>query len=334
MIRRAWSALLCLVAGCADPPGVSLEEVKDFGSNPGELRMLKYVAGSLADESRIGAGSPDSGNDTSAARGLPLVVALHGCTQDAAELGEYGGWVRLAERWGFLLLLPEQRRGNNLTRCFNWYSAEDTRRDTGEALSIRQMIDRMRLDHAVDARRVYVTGISAGAAMTLALLAAYPELFAGGAPLAGIPFGCAEGLFAALKCMVGPPDREAALWGMEVRSASSHGGPWPRLSVWQGAADSAVDPANATAIVSQWTDLHGIDRAPREEVHPGGYAHARYQDSNGETLVESWRIEGMGHGVPVDPGPGEDQCGKTGRFFPDVDICSSIEIARFWGLSP
>ena len=230
------------------------------------------------------------------------------------------------------MVLPEQRRSNNLTRCFSWYSPEDHRRDAGEALSIRQMVDRMRRDHDIDPQRIFVTGISAGAAMSLALAAVYPEVFAGAAPLAGIAYGCADGLLSGLTCMRGPPERGAADWGEAVRSATSHTGPWPRISVWQGDADSAVDPANAQAIVLQWTNVHGIDIAPEQVDKPKGHLHALYRSPDREIPVERHRIEGMGHGVPVDPGLGEDQCGNEGRFFPDMNICSALYIARFWGL--
>ncbi|MCG6863385.1 MAG: PHB depolymerase family esterase [Chromatiaceae bacterium] len=300
--------------------------------------MFKYVPRSLATARPAAGAGPTTGGagissaDTLPVGGLPLVVALHGCMQNAHEYGENSGWIDLADRWGFLLLLPEQRRSNYLTQCFNWYSAEDNRRNTGEALSIRQMVARMQRDHGVAPERIFVTGVSAGGAMTLALAAAYPEVFAGAAPVAGIAFGCADGLLSALGCMRDPPDKKAAEWGAAVRSATSHKGPWPRISVWQGEADSAVDPENAEAIVRQWTNVHGIDSRPVQVNDLTGRVHSLYPDSNGRALVESYRIKGMGHGVPVDPGPGERQCGKAGRFFPDADICSSFWIGRSWGL--
>jgi poly(hydroxyalkanoate) depolymerase family esterase len=337
-IRSLPLLLLLLVAACSRPPSVALEEVDTFGPNPGDLRMLVYVPSSLGPGVRRPGNGDTSGQE--AGRGVknvsspavPLVVALHGCTQDAQEYAENSGWASLADRWDFLLLLPEQRRSNNWTRCFNWYSPEDSRRDSGEALSIRQMIARMQRDYAVDPQRIYVTGISAGAAMTMNLAADYPDVFAGAAPVAGIPFGCADGFLSALGCMWDPPAKDAAEWGAEVLSATDHQGPWPRISVWQGEADSAVDPANAEAIVSQWTNVHGIGSTPEDAHDLKGHVHSLYRDSSGRVLVESYRINGMGHGVPVDPGPSRNQCGKAARFFPDVDICSSLRIAELWGL--
>ncbi len=99
-----------------------LNDVAEFGSNPGNLRMLTYVPDNLAPSS-------------------PLVVVLHGCTQTAAGYDIGAGWSTLADRYGFALLFPEQRQANNQKLCFNWFEAGDIARDRGEPLSIRQMID-------------------------------------------------------------------------------------------------------------------------------------------------------------------------------------------------
>lgn len=336
-------ALSILVLGCSDPPHSSLEEVEEFGSNPGALRMFKHVPVSLMSKTPTKAVVRADGQDRVPSNenrpappvlpGVPLVVALHGCMQDATGYGEDSGWVQLANRWGFLLLLPEQTYRNNLARCFSWFSPEDNRRGKGEALSIRQMVDRMRQDHTIDPQRIYLTGISAGAAMSLVMAAGYPEVFAGVAPVAGIAYGCADGMLSGLSCMREPPDKDAVAWGAAVRSATNHKGPWPRISVWQGEADAAVDPANAEAIVRQWTSVHDIDDTPKMANDLEGHVHALYRDANGQTLVESFRIREMGHGVPVDPGAGENQCGREGRYFLDVGICSGLHITRFWGLS-
>ena len=112
-----------------------LRRQDDFGSNPGNLRMLSYVPQDLP-------------------RGRPLVVALHGCTQTAAVFDYGSGWSNLAERHGFAMLFPEQQHANNPNNCFNWFLASDTRRGQGEALSIRQMIERMIEDYDIDRSRI------------------------------------------------------------------------------------------------------------------------------------------------------------------------------------
>src|SRR5689334_23050100 len=174
--------------------------------------------------------------------GAPLVVALHGCTQTAGGYDRGTGWSTLAAREGFALLLPEQRQGNNANRCFNWFEPGDTRRDQGEAASIRQMVAHMVERHRLDPQRVFVTGLSAGGAMASVMLATYPEVFAAGAILAGLPYGAAHSMPEAFEAMTTGRPRPARDWAEAVRRASPHRGPWPRVSVWQGEADTTVRP--------------------------------------------------------------------------------------------
>ncbi|MDP3670382.1 MAG: PHB depolymerase family esterase [Telluria sp.] len=213
--------------------------ITGFGSNPGNLRMFKYVPKDLAPS-------------------RPLVVALHGCLQDAADYDDEPGWIQFADKHRFALLLPAQAIGNNSSRCFNWFEPQDFQRDQGEALSIRQMIDKMKLDHKTDPARTYVSGLSAGGAMTAVMLAAYPELFAGGAIIAGIPYGCARDQNeATTQCgvNVGPGSAtpikslSPAQWGDLVRGAAAYRGAYPRVAIWQGTADSVVNPLNATELM-------------------------------------------------------------------------------------
>lgn len=175
-------------------PADALVEMGGFGSNPGRLRMLAYVPARLA------------------ARPA-LVVVLHGCTQSAADYVRGAGWLTLADRFGFALLCPEQRRLNNPRLCFNWFLPDDTTRDQGEPLSIRQMVHTMVARFGLDGDRVFVTGLSAGGAMTSVLLATYPDVFAGGAIIAGLPYGCAHNAHEALRAMFEGQDRPAREWG-------------------------------------------------------------------------------------------------------------------------
>ena len=176
-----------------------LIEVTGFGANPGELKMFSFV--------------PDELQPKPA-----LVVVLHGCGQTASGYDLGAGWSSLAARYGFALLMPEQQASNNPNGCFNWFNPEDTARDSGEACSIRQMITRMVGDVGIDPHRVFVTGISAGGAMTSVMLATYPEVFAGGAIIAGLPFGVATNVREALSGMFQTPDRPAGELGDLVRT--------------------------------------------------------------------------------------------------------------------
>lgn len=296
-----------------DVRGQTLQEVTDFGSNPGNLRMFTYLPAGLPANS-------------------PLIVALHGCKQSASAYDDETGWAEIADRSKSALLLPEQQSVNNPTMCFNWFSAEDSARGEGEALSIKQMIDRMKEEHALDSSRIFVTGLSAGGAMTSVMLAAYPEVFAGGAILAGVPYGCATNLFEAFGCMNPGRNLTPADWGGLVRNASSHHGPWPRVSIWQGSEDQTVAPMNAGELVDQWTDVHGIDTDPDGQDSVNGHEHEVFKDAQGLVRVESYTISGMKHGMPIWPGSGGERCGTPGQWIVDAGICSSYHIARFWGL--
>lgn len=294
--------------------GGALTEVTGFGANPGALRMMVHVPADLP-------------------RGAPLVVALHGCTQNAVAYDDGCGWSSMANRLGFAVLLPEQQRSNNPSLCFNWFEAGDIARGGGEALSIRQMIAHMLENHAIDPARVFVTGLSAGGAMTAVMLATYPEVFAGGAIIAGLPYGAGIGVAEALRAMSRPGAASGSERGSAVRAASPHRGPWPRVSVWHGDADMTVAQDNAGESVKQWLDLHGLDAGkPAPERSPPGDTHLAWRGKDGAVRVESHRIAGMGHGVPLRPGEGGGRAGTAGAYMLDVGISSTHAILGFWGI--
>ena len=264
--------------------------------------------------------------------GAALVVVLHGCTQSAAGYDHGAGWSHLADRHGFALLFPEQQRANNMNLCFNWYQPEDAARDRGEARSIRAMIAQMIEAHKLDPARIFMTGLSAGGAMTSVMLAAYPEVFAAGAIIAGLPFGCADTLGEALGAMSQVAGADEAALGEAVRQASPHRGPWPRVSVWHGSADRLVVPANGEAIVRQWRDVHGLPAAPARREQVDGYPRRVWTDAAGKVLVEDYVVTGMAHGTPLRPGREEGESGQAGAHMLDVGLSSTDRIAAFFGL--
>ncbi|SDO11439.1 PHB depolymerase family esterase [Afipia sp. GAS231] len=292
-----------------------LVEIGQFGTNPGALRMFAFVPEHLQ-------------------RAPALVVVLHGCGQTAAGYDLGAGWSTLAKRYGFALLMPEQQAANNANTCFNWFNPGDVARGRGEAASIRQMIARMVAEHKIDSRRIYVTGLSAGGAMTSVMLATYPEVFAGGAVIAGLPFGIASNVREALSGMMQSSPRSARELGDLVRKASKHKGPWPKLSVWHGSADRTVNPANADEIVKQWLDVHGLPTAPMSTSEVDGYPRDVWWNEDGETVVESYTITDMAHGTPLGIASGSDESyGTAGAFLIEAGISSSYHIANFFGLT-
>ena len=288
-----------------------LKSLDGFGSNPGALQARTYVPKSLQ-------------------AGAPLVVVLHGCTQTADGYNRSSAWSEAAQGHGFALLFPEQQRANNPNLCFNWFSPEDATRGRGEALSIRQMVAAMHERHGTDPNRVFVTGLSAGGAMAAVMLATYPEIFAGGAIIAGLPYGTARSVPQAFDRMRGhggvAPDALAAI----VRSASGHKGPWPTLSVWHGTSDATVDSSNARAIVDQWRGVHGVPRAPSRTDTVNGYPHRVWKNAGGREVIEEYVLTGMGHGTPLSEREGFGE--TAGPFMLDVGISSTRRIASFWGI--
>ncbi|RST31291.1 PHB depolymerase family esterase [Sphingomonas ginkgonis] len=290
-----------------------LSELFNFGSNPGQLKAKIYMPPLLRSSA-------------------PLVVVLHGCTQSAASYDIGSGWSRLAEEQGFAVLFPEQQRSNNPNLCFNWFSPTDTSRERGEALSIRQMIGAIQQRHSTDPSQTFVTGLSAGAAMSAAMLATYPDVFAGGAVIAGLPFGTARSVPEAFDQMRAHVCDHADGLAALVRAASTHRGPWPTLSVWHGSGDKVVDPSNASALIDQWGRLHGTEPAPSriDEVH--GYPHRVWSAPDGREVIEEYVITGMGHGTPLSAEGGLSY-EVPGPYMLEAGISSTRLIASFWGIN-
>src|ERR1017187_7455779 len=120
------------------------QAVSSFGTNPGNLNMYSYAPTGII------------GN-------APLVVAMHGCTENATTYAAQSGWDKLADNHKFYVVYPEQNAANNSSTCFNWFVAGDIQRNQGEAYSIKQMVDYMKVHYGIDTTQVFVTGLSAGA---------------------------------------------------------------------------------------------------------------------------------------------------------------------------
>ncbi|KQS99262.1 hypothetical protein ASG42_27895 [Rhizobium sp. Leaf391] len=287
-----------------------LTDLGQFGSNRGELEAKIYIPKGLMPRSA-------------------LVVVLHGCTQSAAVYDQASGWSHLAEDYGFAVLFPQQTRANNANTCFNWFVPGDIRKDQGEAFSIRQMIETTIARYDIDRSRIFITGLSAGGAMTNVMLATNPELFAGGAIIAGLPYGTATTVPEAFDRMRGQGLPSVDKLQSLLRSASNHKGPWPTIAVWHGTSDATVLPANAKAIIDQWRGVHGLAIQPDIGEMIDGQSRKTWTAADGREVMEFFNIKNMGHGTPLDTSTGY---GRAAPYMLDVGISSTLHIARSWGL--
>ncbi|MBB6549704.1 alpha/beta hydrolase family esterase [Nonomuraea rubra] len=310
LLSRTLALLLLALLPWTPARAASLSQVASFGTNPGNLTMYAYRPDGLAS-------------------GRPLVVLLHGCTQNAAGYFASSGWRKYADQWGFALVLAQTGSANNSASCFNWFQTGDTTRGQGEAASIRNMVAHAVAAFGSDPARVHVSGLSAGGAMAAVMLATYPDVFAAGSIGAGLAYRCATSLTQASSCQYGPTSRTPRQWGDLVRGAHpGHAGPYPRVAIWQGQSDYTVVPANGDQLRDQWTDVRGVSQTPTATRSlTGGTTLTVYGDDD----VRLYEIAGMGHGLPVDPGSAADQCGATAAYFLDT-ICSAYHDARFFGL--
>jgi feruloyl esterase len=164
------------------------------------------------------------------------------------------------------------------------------------------------------------------------MLAVYPDVFAAGAVIAGIPFGAATDVHGALQSMSAASNRSGAHWGDHVRNASQRAGPWPRISVWHGLADETVHASNARETVKQWIDVHGLSTRPETREQHKTYRRRVWCNERGEPTVERYDIAGMRHGIALGRTNEGIRHGRVGQYFLDVGLSSSQLIAGFWGL--
>lgn len=247
----------------------------------------------------------------------PLLVMLHGCTQDPDDFAEGTGMNLLAEREGLLVLYPGQTQRANRAGCWNWFAERDQRRDAGEPSIIAGMTREVMAQCGVDPRRVYVAGMSAGAAMALTLAATYPELYAAFGMHSGVPWRAAHDLHSAFALM-----RRGPLHGQ--RSGESLPRFVPAI-VFHGDRDETVHPSNADEVVAQLRAIGPVAGSEMERGRaPDGHAWSRqsWRDRAGRTRLEHWTVHGGRHawsggsarGSYTDP-RGPDASAAMLRFF-------------------
>ncbi len=269
----------------------------------------------------------------------PLVVVLHGCSQSAESIAAQTGWNKLSDQYGFYVLYPQQSLVNNPSLCFNWFNNGDVKKDKGESSSIIQMIDYMKRNYPVDNNKVFCYGVSAGGAMSVVLLANYPEIFKGGATLAGGPFMPDFNDAQRLQLMFNPKDESAEKLGNPIKKLNPNFlGDYPNIVILQGKNDLVVNPKNADLLVKQWTNINHTNTAftdtLTEFANNRSVTKFQFKNDSSQTKVTYYEIKFLGHAIPIDPGNAFNQGGEKGTYALDKDFFSTYYIGVDFGIIP
>jgi poly(hydroxyalkanoate) depolymerase family esterase len=267
---------------------------------------------------------------------VPLLVMLHGCTQKAVDFAANTHMNELAERYNFIVVYPQQMRSANELGCWNWFKSVNQARDSGEAALIAGIVLavlRETEQWRIDARRVYVAGISAGGAMAGILGATYPDLFAAIGVHSGVAYRCATNIASSLWAMRRGGRDHDRLGALALSAMDSRAHVMPTI-VFHGTKDLVVSPINGAQVIQQWmlanmqlskgyvADLLRPARTVTGKV-PEGYSYViqSWDDVHGREIQEYWRVNGMGHawsggsgGSYMDP-KGPDASEAMYRFF-------------------
>lgn len=249
---------------------------------------------------------------------LPMIVMLHGCTQDARDFATGTGMNALADAHGFLVLYPEQSQSANFSRCWNWHRPGDQERDGGEPALIAALTRKIARANGADVRRISIAGLSAGGAAAAIVGAAYPDLFSAVGVHSGLARGTVSNLLGAL---------DAMRHGSRERAPASRPGRrrMVPMILFHGDRDGVVHPSNANGFLSELRTATG---ALREQTNRGRSEDGRevtrsiYRDGRSRVMLESWTVHGGGHawsggrpgGSYTDPA-GPDASREMVRFF-------------------
>jgi poly(hydroxyalkanoate) depolymerase family esterase len=272
------------VSGAATPPGKLLRST--YFSAAGSLAYEVYVP------STYRAGTP-----------VPLIVALHGCSQSAAKFRQLTRFDELAEAQRLIVVFPEQSSRGNRLNCWNFFKNEHIKRGVGEPAMIAGITQKVRKTYTIDPKRIYAAGLSAGGAMASVMSATYPDVFAA----SGIGSGCEYAAGAACAGYQGVDPEQAGRQAYDAMGANARLMP---VIIFQGDKDTTVPPVNAKQLIQQWQATgdwadngardHSVPTAPTDTVAgsiPGGRAYrvTNYADGHGGQLIQYWEVQGMAH---------------------------------------
>jgi len=290
-------------------------EAHEFSNDAGSRTYKVYVPAGKSDAPRA------------------MIVMLHGCTQSSDDFAAGTQMNRLADEHDFLVVYPEQAAHANASKCWNWFKPQDQRRGAGEPSLIAGIVSEVARRNGADPRRIYVAGLSAGAAMAVVLGETYPELFAGVGAHSGLPYGSAHDIPSALAAMKGGRSGMQGLKNVPgaVGTPRRKAAQAVPVIVFHGDRDHTVQLTNGAHIVQQARDAHdaqvgeeGLRVSTQTGVTSSGRRFSRtvHTDTAGQARIESWTLHGAGHawagghasGSYTD-GAGPDASAEMVRFF-------------------
>jgi acetylxylan esterase len=259
----------------------SLQQVTNFGSNPGGDQMWEYVP-------------------TTVTAHPAILVVMHFCGGSGPTMFQNTRYAALADQFGYVVIYPSATRNGN---CFDVNTPQALSHNGGsDPSSIVQMVQFVEQHNNGDASRVFATGLSSGAMETNVLLGSYPDVFKAGAAYAGVPFGCFAGTASFnTTCSTGQITMTAQQWGTLVRNADpGFTGTRPRMQLFHGTADQTLVFHNFGEEIKQWTNVLGVSQTPTTTDSPqAGFTHTTYQNSAGVVEVDATSEQGVTHNIPI-----------------------------------
>ncbi len=280
----AASAAAAAPSAALPAPASTLTEVSDFGPNPTGLQMYLYVPPRVSPHPAV-------------------VVALHYCTGSGPAMFTGTRYASLADQYGFVVVYPSATRDGH---CFDVSSPGAlTHYGNSDPVGIVSMVHYVEAHQHADPHRVFATGISSGAMMTNVLAADYPDVFAAGSVMSGVPATCfatTDGSGWNSDCANGKVVKTPREWGDAARGAyPGYRGPRPRMQLWHGTADTTLYYPNFIEETKQWTDVLHTGQTPRRVDYPKAtWTHSVYTDGFGRVLVDTYSVENGTHNVAFD----------------------------------
>ena len=217
---------------------------------------------------------------------MPLVVMLHGCTQSADDFAAGTRMNSLADEFGFVVAYPEQTQKANSNKCWNWFNTADQQRDLGEPSIIAGLTRDVIANYAIDQKRVFAAGLSAGAAAAAILGQTYPDIYSAVGIHSGLACGAARDMMSAFGVMKSGAAKQQIRPSAEARV---------RAIVFHGDRDQTVHPLNGDQAAAQFMGANTIKTVMSGEASGATYTRTNYTTSSGRRVLEQWLLNGIGH---------------------------------------